>query len=136
MSAGLAFGFVSGAAAYFSWIGDARRSGSIPSLCAAVALSHVLVGAAAGHRLFRDEITGRRAFVTGGLTSAAALVLFAPAFASWIAASNTAPPRAAEFVGFVVLVGVSTLLAGWWAIILLSAVLGGVLHAVAHAPES
>jgi hypothetical protein len=33
-------------------------------------------------------------------------------------------------------VGVSTLFAGWWAIILLSAVLGSVLHAMAHAPES
>lgn len=134
--AGLAFGIGSGAAAYFSWTGSARGSGSIVWLCSAVALSHAVFGAAAGERLVRDSITGRRAFATGGLASAAALVLFTPAFASWISASNTSPRGVAEFVAFVVLVGVSTLLAGWWGLILLSAVIGGVLHAVAHSGES
>jgi hypothetical protein len=136
MFAGLAFGVGSGAAAYFSWTGSARGSRSIALLCGAVALSHAVFGAAAGERLVRDRITGRRAFVTGGVASAAALVLFTPAFASWIAASNTSPRGAAELVGFVFLVGVSTLLAGWWGLILLSAVIGGVLHAVAHSGES
>jgi hypothetical protein len=130
--AGIAFGLASGLVAYFSWTGSARHQESIALLCVGVGLSHAVAGAASGRKLIHDATSGQQAVAIGALTSAIALLLFTPGFAYWISSSNANSTGLGGFLLFVVLVGLSTLAAGWWAAIIVSAALGRIMFAASR----
>jgi hypothetical protein len=125
------FALAGGLVAYASWLSPTKGPGDIPLLCAGVALAHAVAAAILGRRLIHDSRDIRGACATGATISAAALVAFTPWFAVWVSLDNVNPRGLIDDVLFTLLVGVATFLAGWWAIMLLSAMLGGALYAAA-----
>jgi len=129
VSVAAAFGLVAGVTAYVGWTG--ARSASIFLLCGAVALSHGAAGAAVGPRLFQRGNNARRAFATGARASLIALALFLPGFAWWIAAGDNSARSFVVRIVFVIFVGVTTLVAAWWAMILLCGMTAVLLSRIA-----
>lgn len=133
IAAALAFGVVTAVVTHFAWVPDARWSGGIPALTFAAGLAHAVAGAVIGPRLV-DSIrtrTASQACLLGAVTSLLAVIVLAPPFALWIAASNARPEGVGAYVALTFFVGFFSFLAAGWALLLASVVVAWGLFRVA-----
>jgi hypothetical protein len=120
-AAALAFGASTAALTHFAWHADARLSGAIPAITVGAGLAHAVAGALTGPRLLDPArtATAAQAALLGAATSLLAILFFAPAFAWYVAATNTAS-SVGSFVGLVFFTALFAFLAAGWALLLLS----------------
>ena len=135
VAAAIAFGTITAAAIHLSWESSARMSGFAPVWTLAIGVFHALAGAITGRRLIDRGRTrnGYDACLVGAVTSLLALAVVVPLFALWVSMTNAGPTSAGSFLMLTLLVGVFAFLAAGWALVVVSAGVGWVLHRVSAA---
>jgi hypothetical protein len=138
MYSAVAFGVATGLVMHWSWIGTAATSGLAPVLTLAAALAHALAGAIMGSRLIDGTRTrsAADAGLIGAFTSLIALAIFAPLFALYLMVTEMRLVGVWSFLVFPLYVALFAFLAAGWALLLVSAGVGGLLYSVAAVPDS
>lgn len=135
LTAALAFGASTTILTHFAWYPGARLSGLVPALTLAAGLAHALGGSITGPRLMDAERTRTplQAALLGAATSLLALLLFAPALAAYVSAGGASAPTPLGYLATTVFTGLFAFLGAGWALLLLSAAVGLVLHSIGTA---
>lgn len=122
-AAALSFGLSTALLTHFAWLPNARMSGIAPVLTLAAGLTHAISGAVTGPRLIDSQRTRTpaQAALLGAATSLLALVLFAPAMAAYVSASNAPQHNPLAYLALTLFTGVFAFLGAGWALLLLSA---------------
>jgi hypothetical protein len=138
MHSAVAFGVATGLVMHWQWIGPAATTGLAPVLTLASGLAHGLAGAMMGSRLLDGARTrsAAEAGLIGACTSLIALTIFAPLFSVYLVATEGRLVGVWSFLVFPLYVALFAFLAAGWALLLVSAGVGGLLYSVAAVPDS
>jgi hypothetical protein len=130
LAAALSFGISTALLTHFAWYSSARWNGQVPALTLAAGLAHGIAGAVTGPRLLDSTRTrsSRDAALLGAATSLLALLLFAPAMAAYVSATNVSPQSPLAFLALTLYTGLFAFLAVGWGLLLLSVVVAIALY--------
>lgn len=138
-AAALSFGLSTALLTHFAWLPNARMSAIAPALTLAAGLAHAISGAVTGRRLLDSSRTRTptQAALLGATTSLLALILFAPAMAAYVSATNAPQHNPLAYLALTLFTGIFAFLGAGWALLVLSAGVGVGLHRLAvHSARS
>jgi hypothetical protein len=113
--------------AQLSWSPAARAAHIVWILSAGIGAAHFVIAFAMAPKLV-GQPSRSAAARTGAFISALAFLVFTPFFAAWTLRGSHTTEGPGGVALFTVLVGVFTLFAGGWALIVASAVIGALLN--------
>ncbi len=126
----LAFAIVTAPVIHFAWVPEARFAGAAPILTLAGGVAHAVAGAILGPRVVdvQRRDSNVNASLTGAGVSLLALLLFVAPLTFWIFVWSPADGGRLSSLLVMPLVAVAAFLAGGWALLLISALVGWALH--------